>query len=73
MSRENLSDMEVEMVEKMNIVNDYEDDSNIFVQASVCAILQHLIECTDESEIRMCLDMVAPKEIENPKPCNVID
>lgn len=57
MSRDNLSDIECKMVDQMNKENE-EGSDNVFVDASICAILQHLIESADEHEIIGCLGLV---------------
>jgi len=63
MGRENLSDIEIEMVDKMNIANN-QDDSNVFAQASVQAIIQHLIECVGEEDVLYSLNFVVDGEPE---------
>lgn len=50
MARDNLSDLEISWVDKMNEIAN-EDDRNIFVQASIKSIIQHLIECTCEQDV----------------------
>ena len=56
-----VSDLEREQMHRLNRVNDYEDGSitpNEWYSFSICAIVAHLVECSDKEEVQTCLDMI---------------
>lgn len=60
--RSNINEIECRQVDDLLKLNGQEP---VLESASLCAILQFLIEQTDEQEVRYCLDSVTYKGEEN--------